>query len=70
MVLQGDGVTIRLVGDTYISPAGVTSSTFNAIRISPYLRSNCTPEKQFSALGTNKNCVHLTRNDHNKDEGR
>ena len=31
MVLQGDGVTIDLVGDTFISKSGITSSTFNAV---------------------------------------
>ena len=61
MVLQGDGVTIRLVGDTYISPAGVTSSTFNAIPDQPVTSFELNlPEKQFSALGTNKNLCDLT----------
>ena len=61
MVLQGDGVTIRLVGDTYISPAGVTSSTFNAIPDQPVTSFELNlPEKKFSALGTNKNLCDLT----------
>ena len=31
VVLQGDGVTVILVGATYISPQGVTSTTFHAV---------------------------------------
>ena len=61
MVLQGDGVTIDLVGDTYISPAGVTSSTFNAVPDQPVTSFELNlPEKKFSALGTNKNLCDLT----------
>ena len=61
MVLQGDGVTIRLVGDTYISPQGVTSSTFNTIPDQPVTSFELNlPEKKFSALGTNKNLCDLT----------
>ena len=62
MVLQGDGVTIDLVGDTFISPAGVTSSTFNAIPDQPVSSFELNlPEKKFSALGTNKNLCSLTK---------
>ena len=61
MVLQGDGVTIHLVGDTNISPHGVTSSTFNAIPDQPVTSFELNlPEKPFSALGTNKNLCDLT----------
>ncbi|HXB65227.1 MAG TPA: hypothetical protein VNV42_10170 [Solirubrobacteraceae bacterium] len=35
MVLQGYGVTIDLVGDTFISKAGVTSSTFKTVPDEP-----------------------------------
>ena len=35
IVLQGDGVTIDLAGETFISKAGVTSSTFNAVPDAP-----------------------------------
>jgi hypothetical protein len=35
MVLQGYGVTIDLVGDTFINKAGITSSTFKAVPDQP-----------------------------------
>jgi hypothetical protein len=35
MVLQGDGVTIDLFGETYISAAGITSSTFDEVPEAP-----------------------------------
>jgi hypothetical protein len=35
MVLQGYGVTIDLVGDTFISKSGVTSSTFKTVPDQP-----------------------------------
>ena len=35
MVLQGDNVTIDLVGDTFISKSGITSSTFKAVPDQP-----------------------------------
>ena len=35
LVLQGYGVTIELVGDTYINKAGITSSTFKTIPDAP-----------------------------------
>jgi hypothetical protein len=31
VVLQGYGVTIDLVGTTYISPKGITSTTFKTV---------------------------------------
>ena len=55
IVLQGDGVRVDLTAATFISKAGITSSTFNAIPDVPvnsfelYL-----PEGKYSALGTNK----------------
>lgn len=36
MVLQGDGVTIDLVGTTFISKAGVTSTTFKTVPDTPF----------------------------------
>jgi hypothetical protein len=36
MVLQGDGVRIDLVGTTFISHAGVTSTTFKAVPDAPF----------------------------------
>jgi hypothetical protein len=56
VVLQGYGVRVDLVGDTFISRAGITSSTFNQVPDVPinsfelYL-----PQGQFSALAANKN---------------
>jgi hypothetical protein len=56
VVLQGYGVRVDLVGDTFISKAGITSSTFNAVPDVPvssfelYL-----PEGRYSALAANGN---------------
>jgi hypothetical protein len=51
MVLQGYGVTIDLVGSTYISPEGVTSTTFKAIPDQPVGSFELTlPEGPYSAL--------------------
>ncbi|HTC58833.1 MAG TPA: hypothetical protein VK691_01820 [Solirubrobacteraceae bacterium] len=56
VVLQGDGVRVDLHGETFISKAGITSSTFNAIPDVPvgtfelYL-----PEGKYSALAANGN---------------
>jgi len=56
IVLQGDGVRVDLTAATFISKAGITSSTFNTIPDVPvssfelYL-----PEGPFSALTANKN---------------
>ncbi len=61
VVLQGDGVTVILVGATYISPQGVTSTTFHAVPDNPVTSFEITlPEGKFSALGTNKNLCDLT----------
>jgi hypothetical protein len=51
MVLQGDGVTIDLVGATFISKAGVTSTTFKTVPDQPFSTFELTlPTGKFSAL--------------------
>jgi hypothetical protein len=56
VVLQGDGVRVDLTGTTFISKAGITSSTFKTVPDVPvntfeiYL-----PEGRFSALAANGN---------------
>ncbi|MGH2855826.1 MAG: hypothetical protein ACRDLF_16755, partial [Solirubrobacteraceae bacterium] len=56
VVLQGYGVTIDLVGDTFISKAGVTSSTFKTVPDAPVGSFELTlPEGPFSALAANGN---------------
>jgi hypothetical protein len=60
IVLQGDGVRVDLTGTTFISKAGITSSTFNSVPDVPvktfelYL-----PQGKFSALASPTNlCRH------------
>jgi ribosomal protein L11 len=56
MVLQGYGVTIDLVGDTFISKTGITSSTFKTVPDQPVGSFELTlPEQSFSALAANGN---------------
>jgi hypothetical protein len=56
MVLQGYGVTIDLVGTTFISKAGITSSTFKAVPDQPIGSFELTlPQGKFSALAANGN---------------
>ncbi len=61
VVLQGYGVRVDLVGDTFISKAGITSSTFNQVPDVPidsfelYL-----PEGRYSALAANGNLCKST----------
>lgn len=55
IVLSGYGVTVDLHGETFISPAGITSSTFRAIPDVPIGGFELKlPEGRFSALGANK----------------
>jgi hypothetical protein len=54
VVLQGDGVTIDLVGSTFISKSGITSTTFKTVPDSPFSTFELTlPEGKFSALAAN-----------------
>ncbi len=56
IVLQGYGVTVELVGDTFISKTGVTSSTFNTVPDAPVGSFELTlPEGPYSALAANGN---------------
>jgi hypothetical protein len=56
MVLQGDNVTVDLVGTTNISKAGITSTTFKTLPDSPFSTFELTlPEGKFSALAANGN---------------
>jgi hypothetical protein len=61
VVLQGDGVRVDLTGSTFISKAGITSSTFKTVPDVPvntfelYL-----PEGPYSALSANSNLCDLT----------
>jgi hypothetical protein len=62
MVLQGYGVTIDLVGDTYISKTGVTSSTFKTVPDQPVGSFELTlPEGPYSALAANGNLCAETK---------
>ena len=62
IVLQGDGVTIDLVGSTYISKSGITSTTFKTVPDSPFSTFELTlPEGPYSALAANGNlCAETT----------
>jgi hypothetical protein len=54
MVLQGYGVTVDLVGTTFISKAGITSSTFKTVPDVPFSTFELTlPEGPYSALTAN-----------------
>jgi hypothetical protein len=56
LVLQGDNVTIDLVGSTFISKAGVTSTTFKTVPDAPFSTFELTlPEGPYSALAANGN---------------
>ena len=54
MVLQGDNITVDLVGTTFISKSGITSTTFKTVPDVPFSTFELTlPTGQFSALGAN-----------------
>ncbi len=56
VVLQGYGVTLDLHGETFISKAGITSSTFHTIPDAPVGSFELTlPEGKYSALAANGN---------------
>jgi hypothetical protein len=56
MVLQGYGVTVDLVGTTFINKAGITSSTFKTVPDVPFSTFELTlPEGPYSALTANGN---------------
>jgi hypothetical protein len=56
VVLQGYGVTIHLIGDTFISKAGITSSTFKQVPDVPIASFDLNlPEGKYSALAANGN---------------
>lgn len=56
MVLQGYGVTLDLVGTTFISKAGITSSTFKTVPDAPVGSFELTlPQGKYSALAANGN---------------
>jgi hypothetical protein len=56
MVLQGYGVTIDLVGATFISKSGITSTTFRTVPDQPFSTFELTlPEGPYSALAANGN---------------
>jgi hypothetical protein len=54
VVLKGYGVTVDLVGDTFISKAGITSSTFKQVPDVPITSFDLNlPKGQYSALASN-----------------
>lgn len=56
VVLQGYGVTVDLIGDTFISKQGITSSTFKTVPDAPVGSFELNlPEGKFSALAANGN---------------
>ncbi len=61
VVLQGYGVTLDLHGETFISKAGITSSTFHTIPDAPVGSFELTlPQGKYSALAANGNLCKST----------
>lgn len=61
ILLQGDGVGIELVGDTFISNNGVTSTTFHTVPDDPFSTFELTlPQGPYSALAANVNLCKPT----------
>jgi hypothetical protein len=64
IVLQGYGTTVHLVGDTFISKAGVTSSTFKQVPDVPVGTFELTlPQGKYSALAANGNLCTIKKLD-------
>ncbi len=62
VVLQGDGVTVQLHGETFISKAGITSSTFRSVPDVPVASFELKlPQGPYSALAANGNLCSLTK---------
>jgi hypothetical protein len=62
VVLQGYGITIDLVGSTFISKAGITSSTFKTVPDQPVGSFELTlPQGKFSALAANGSLCASTK---------
>ena len=62
IVLQGDGVTIILTGNTFISKAGITSSTFKTVPDQPVTSFELTlPEGPYSALAADGDLCDATK---------
>ncbi len=62
IVLQGYGITIDLVGDTFISKTGITSTTFKTVPDQPFSSFELTlPEGPYSALAANGDLCSLTK---------
>ena len=55
IVLQGDNVTIDLVGTTFISKAGITSTTFKTVPDAPFSSFELRYQGKYSALAVNGN---------------
>jgi hypothetical protein len=62
IVLQGYGATVHLIGTTFISKAGITSSTFKTIPDVPVGTFELTlPQGKYSALAANGNLCATTK---------
>ncbi len=62
VVLQGYGVKLDLIGTTFISKAGITSSTFKTVPDAPVGSFELTlPQGPYSALAANGNLCSLTK---------